>query len=107
MPDPKPLDAKEWDRLCQRAEKAVRKALVAEGLKVVRHGGGTHRDIGLAMGAVVASADLLRAMCSHPGSDMRVAEAMAVAYVRGVIRGLDHPVNADGTDYQGAPIYDA
>ena len=99
------LSSEEWDALCQRAERTLRKAQAAAGLRVLKKGGSDYRMIGFAMAGIVASADLLRSMAED--GDMRVAEQMAVAYVRGILRGLDHPVHEDGSNYDGARIYDA
>jgi hypothetical protein len=54
------------------------------------------------LGALVAIGDLMFHLSAN--GDRRVMEAIGVAYLRGAIRGEDGPVNADGSEYQGAPL---
>ena len=99
--------AEEWERCCQQAETAVRNALNGLGLREARKAQRpSYSLLMLAMGSLVASADLLK-LLADGGGDRRVVEEMAVAYVRGGIRGLDDPVQADGSSSEGARVYDA
>lgn len=51
-----------------------------------------------AIAAIIEGGRLLHAMASNH----EVAERLALAYVRGAVRGLDRPVKEDGTTYTGA-----
>jgi hypothetical protein len=48
--------------------------------------------------AIIEGGRLLHAITTNQD----VAERIAFAYLRGAIRGLDHPIKEDGTPYTGA-----
>lgn len=98
MPDTPKLTQSMWEENCYRAETIIRQALASEAMKPENLSAGQPWHISFAMGALVASAEMLSVVCK--GGNRRVVEDMALAYVRGVIRGKTHPINADGSDYK-------
>ena len=91
-----------WQRRCEAGEKAVRKALGPTVARQIKAGAGKEEQIGTALGALVAIGDLMFHLSA--AGDRRVMEAIGVAYLRGAIRGEGGPVNADGSEYRGAPL---
>lgn len=47
--------------------------------------------------AIIEGASLLHAITTN----QELAERLAFAYLRGAIRGLEHPIKEDGTEYTG------
>jgi hypothetical protein len=102
MPDTVPrLSPEVWQRRCEAGEKAVRKALGPTIMRQIKAGAGTEDQLGTVLGALVAVGDLMFHLSAN--GDRRVMEAIGIAYLRGAIRGEDGPMNADGSEYQGAP----
>ena len=100
MTDPDILpDEATWDALGNKADMVARKALTTLAMKAVKKHG-TNAVIGLiASGGMRAVAELAR-IGADP-TKMHLAEEMLVAYLRGAIRGLDHPVHEDGRRWSG------
>jgi hypothetical protein len=91
-----------WQRRCTAGENAVRKALGPAVARQIKAGQGTEEQLGTVLGALVAIGDLMFHLSAN--GDRRVMEAIGVAYLRGAIRGEHGPLNADGSEYQGAPL---
>lgn len=101
MPDAIPrLSPEAWERACRSGENAVRKALGPATMRQIKSGAGTEAHLAPAIGALVAIGDLLFHLSTH--GDRWVMETLAVAYLRGAVRGEDAPVNEDGSAYTGA-----
>jgi hypothetical protein len=96
-PDP---DA--WDRAAKAGEAAVRRAVGNAALRQIKRAAGPYADLGVALGALVATGDLIRGLTA--GGNQRVTETMAAAYLLGALRGADQPLNPDGSPYTGAHL---
>jgi hypothetical protein len=91
--------AEEWEGSCQAGEMAVKAAIADAALQRIRVDSSGYGDVGVALGALVAIGALLRGI--GEGGSQHVMENMAMAYLRGALRGTEGPVNADGSDYVG------
>lgn len=92
----------DWDRWGNLGNETVRKAITKAALRVTTRDNSTFASLAVALGALTASGDLIAALTRH--GNQRVTETMAVAYLRGALRGKPGPVNEDGSDYKGAPL---
>ena len=91
-----------WQRHCEAGERAARKLFGNAALRQIKR---RHSDIaalGVGVGGLVALGEMLRGTCEPHG--LRVMEDVALAYLRGAIRGTDGPVNPDGTPYTGSRL---
>ena len=92
--------AEAWEAAARAGEQAVRRAIGNAAIRKMKQKAGPYADLGVAVGALVAVGGMIAVVTK--GGDQRVAEEMAMAYLRGALRGDDQPLNADGTLYTGA-----
>ena len=86
-----------WDRAAKLGETLVRRHVGGAAVRRLKRGAHSADTIALVMGALVATGQALAA-ASNPDA-VGVMEEMAVAHVRGAIRGADKPINADGSEW--------
>ncbi|MBR0649543.1 hypothetical protein GXW78_07720 [Roseomonas terrae] len=94
-----PISEQEWDAIGNRADTAARKALTQLALKAVRKHGSNEPIALVACGGARAVGELGR--IGVLPERMHLVEEMLVAYLRGAVRGLDHPVHEDGRPRDG------
>ena len=104
MPDPNttaPTQA-EWDECAQAADEATR--VFVASLAQAALNNGKHPGVTIIIGyaALTACAEYIRAVSNPDPKAVTINEITAIAYVRGVIRGLDHPINEDGAPFKEA-----
>lgn len=85
-----------WQRAGERGERAVRSALATLVIRMAKPGENAALTIASGYGALVAIGGYLRALS---GPDNHVAEQLAMATLRGALRGAEGPIHDDGRPF--------
>lgn len=88
----------EYDAFGAAVQKDVRRAMRRHYDKHMRKPTLLEASVASGVAAIIEGASLLHAI----SASQEVAERVAFAYLRGAIRGLEHPINDDGSPYTGA-----
>jgi hypothetical protein len=99
---PPPIDPEAWERAAWAGENIVKRHVVDRiRRRLDRHDHPAHM-FALVFGVVSETARLARALCVHKDDEtIAIVERAMMAYVRGQIRGLDGPIDEDGSPYDG------
>lgn len=97
---PDDLTPEQWDRATQIGAKTLLSAMSDRINRRLERNADPREYVALLTGALVQLAELMRASLEDRSPEnLRMAEDYLVAYVRGVMRDLDGPVNEDGSRY--------
>ncbi len=88
-----------WDQAGNAADAAVRKVLGPLAQKHIKRTGEGAMVHAVALGGIKAAGELLRASTIPEGRVL--LEEMAVAYLRGALRGAGGPIHEDGREWEG------
>ncbi len=93
-----PPTDEEWQRAAEVGQRIVGNALAGKILRRIARGSTQALDLAVCFGALNG---IVGAACAGSNPDARpLLEAHLVAIVRGVCRGLEAPVHADGTPFE-------
>ena len=101
-PDTNTPTQTEWEECAQAADEATRVFMASLAQAALNNGKHPGVTIIIGYAALAACAEYIRAVSRPDPKAVTINEIIAIAYVRGRIRGLDHPINEDGTPFTEA-----
>lgn len=94
----------QWQRASKVGERVIRTAIQEKIMRRLQRGAHPYDALAMMFGAMTSLAQATRALSKGTPEATSVLEQNILAYVRGAIRGLDGPVNEDGSPFTGARL---
>jgi hypothetical protein len=91
-----------WQIACEAGRKATLDALQEKLRRRIERGASERDLMALLIGGLGGIAQMMHAAAKP--ERLAVVEAIALAYLRGPIRGFDRPVNPDGSEFKSQPL---